>query len=91
MEAAAQGCGEGGAPQVCPVCRRHRGKAPSACATAEKALKEWKAPDVKKATEKEKPRETSSEMALLRWNQAIDKAAKNEDAETAERVIGKPR
>ena len=57
----------------------------SARAAEEKALKEWKAPEVKKVTEMGRSRETSSEKAPRRWNQAIDKAAKNQDAETAER------
>ena len=59
--------------------------APSARAAEEKALKEWKAPEVNKVTEMGKSRETSSEKALRRWNQAIDKAAKYQDAETAKR------
>ena len=54
---------------------------------AEKALKEWKAPDFEKEAESEKLRGGSSGLVLGRWNQATDRAAKNQDPETAERLI----
>merc|ERR1719450_778681 len=78
-------------PKSAPCADVTAADAACARAAAESALQEWKAPDVKKEPEKAKSREASSEMALLRWNQAIDKAAKNQDAETAERLIGKIR
>ena len=60
---------------------------PNPRAAAEKALTEWKAPDLEKKAEREKLRGASSGLVLGRWNQAIDKAAMNQDPETAERLI----